>query len=87
VHLPPLPPGWDQAARRSFGLEAALKRANRTCPAEPAAVAAGRRILIQRGFAGWVVTTPWGTTSKLGHGCWEAQMDSGAHAVQVLPGP
>jgi hypothetical protein len=87
VHLPPLPAGWDQAARRIFDLEAALQRVNRHCQTEPVAEAAARRILIQRGFAGWVVTTPWGTTSKMGHGCWEGQADSSAHAVQVLPAP
>jgi hypothetical protein len=53
----------------------------------PAAVAAAQHILSQRGFAGWVVTTPWGTSSKIGQGCWEAQLDTGAHAVQVLPAP
>jgi hypothetical protein len=52
----------------------------------PVAEATARRILIQHGFAGWVVTTPWGTAPKGGN-CWEAQVDSGAHAVQVLFAP
>jgi hypothetical protein len=86
VHLPRLPRHWERAAHRIFQLENALRSAARGCRSEPAMVATAQRILAQRGFTGWVVTTPWGTKSKLGN-CWEAQDDSSALAVQVLPKP
>lgn len=91
LHLPPLPAGYDQAARQLAALGRYLQADSRAhCLSAPAAAAYARGALARFGFTGWVVTHPWGTGAPAGfapQGCWEGQPDGAAHAIQVLPAP
>lgn len=91
VHMSPLPAGYDQAARLLAHLERYLDAGSHTrCLSVPEADAYARGALARFGLSGWVVTNPWGSGPPAGfapEGCWEAQTDGSAFAVQVLPLP
>lgn len=91
VHMSPLPAGYDRAARLLAHLQRYLGAGSRTrCLSVPEADAYARDALARFGMTGWVVTNPWGSGPPAGfapQGCWEAQSDGSAFAVQVLPLP
>lgn len=91
VHMSPLPAGYDQAARLLANLERYLGAGSHTaCLSVPQADAYARAALARFDLTSWVVTNPWGSGPPPGFapaGCWEAQADGSAFAVQVLPLP
>jgi hypothetical protein len=91
MHLSPVPAGYDQAVRLMARLEHYLGAGSRAhCLSVPEADAYARGAVARFDLTGWVVTNPWGTGAPAGfapQGCWEAQPDGAAHAVQVLPIP
>lgn len=91
LHLRPLPAGYREAARQLSDLERYLQAGQRDhCRSVPAADAYARGALARFGFTGWVISHPWGSGPPPGfgpQGCWEAQADGAARALQVLPAP
>jgi hypothetical protein len=89
LHLPPLPPGYDRAARRLFTLDNYLTSGAENCMSRTVADRFVRRALDKFGYQSWRVTQPWGTHPRgfPPDACWEGQPDSSVHAIQVLPEP
>lgn len=91
LHLPSLPPGYDRAARQLAALSRYLRAGPmRGCVSRAAVGRYARKVLARYGFTSWRITYPWGVTPPKGFargGCWEAQTDSAAHAIQILPEP
>jgi hypothetical protein len=99
LHLPPLPAGYQLAARRlsklnrylNSGLTGTLSQPR--CVNESATAAYVRQALAKFGFTNWRVTSPrgHGTLAQVRPtNCWAGYIDAPAHAVQIerlyLPG-
>jgi hypothetical protein len=98
LHLPPLPAGYQLAARRlsklnrylDTGLTGTLSRPR--CVNGSATAAYVRQALARFGFTNWRVTSPRGHAPGQARptNCWAGYIDAPAHAVQIerlyLPG-
>jgi hypothetical protein len=88
--LPPLPAGYDKAARRFAALNSALIRGligtgtQPRCASAAAALSFTRQTARSHGFGSWRVIPP---RHASGPSCWQAQPDPAAHTIQVVPQP
>ena len=93
-HLPPLPPGYQAAARQFAGLEKALNADGISpqewlsnpptrCVSKQAGIAYAQRALSQNGLSGWqIVVGKFGPRAR----CAYAEATSSTHSVQVFGG-
>jgi hypothetical protein len=90
VHLPPLPAGYQRAARRFDSLTAALtagltgSRRIARCPSAAQALSFTRQTARAHGFSRWRIIVGQSAT---GQACWQAQADPAVHAIQIVPQP
>jgi hypothetical protein len=90
VHLPPLPAGYDQAARQFEALDNTLiagltgTGSQIRCVSEPTAVSFTRQALRSHGFGSWKIIALQRAGGDL---CWQAQPDPATHTIQIVPEP
>jgi hypothetical protein len=88
--LPPLPAGYDKAARRFAALNSALIKAligtgpRPRCASAATALSVIRQAARSHGFGTWRIIP---ARHASGPSCWQAQPDPAAHAIRVVPQP